>query len=116
MNEAMQVVVVAVVVTKLIALGYHKRWGWLLGVVSEIPFLILVWDMPGLVAMSCIYSALSLRNYFQWGAAKQLRRLAIALDESWAQGFAEGYESGLEESEVVRIPEMDPDHEAFDAA
>lgn len=71
LENALQVLVVLLVIWKLYILGQKKRWGWILAVLTEAPwmYLALHWHAWGLVVLSVLYASLYARNWFVWGRA-----------------------------------------------
>lgn len=66
----LNVLLVVCAVVMLWTVGNGKRWGWLVGVASEIPWFILavwVWRSWGVVLLCFLYGGLYGRNYVRWG-------------------------------------------------
>lgn len=70
-ENALQVLVVVLVIIKLRAIGTKKRYGWAVGVAAEIPWLVLAyfWGSWALAALAVLYMAMYARYWVAWGKA-----------------------------------------------
>lgn len=68
-SHVLQAIVVVLVVVKLEALARKKRWGWLVAMSAEVPWLILCifyWQTWGGTVLSVLYAAWAFRGWKAW--------------------------------------------------